>query len=331
MDMDGSLPGKMKFSMKTTKAALFGFFTIKAALAGQVQAQSFLTNGLVAYYPFNGNGNDASGNGNNIVSPISLAPDRFGAPFSAAVLSQAMWATNFIYVQSNASRTVSEWVKVRDYPGNTTWAWGWKPSANFVNLVASTDGANCLASDGEFWLDNGSGAVTFFQLPAPTNWSHIVVVCSGGTDTAQVYFDGQLIPSKRGVQVLSDTIGSAYRTQEWPVFDELHYVTGPGNIGFSANNFVDDVRIYNRALSPSEVQQLYAYESQPIVRMRKALSPSFSNLYLGTNYQLQVSGDLNTWTNNGSPFSATNTVMDYPQYFDVDDWAQLFFRLQATP
>jgi len=30
-----------------------------------VQAQSFLTNGLVAYYPVNGNANDASGNGNN--------------------------------------------------------------------------------------------------------------------------------------------------------------------------------------------------------------------------------------------------------------------------
>jgi hypothetical protein len=39
--------------------------TITTALAVQVQAQSFLTNGLVTYYPFNGNANDASGNGNN--------------------------------------------------------------------------------------------------------------------------------------------------------------------------------------------------------------------------------------------------------------------------
>ena len=34
-------------------------------LASTGYSQSFLTNGLVAYYPFNGNANDASGNGNN--------------------------------------------------------------------------------------------------------------------------------------------------------------------------------------------------------------------------------------------------------------------------
>lgn len=50
--------------MKKTKA-LLEIFTITLGLAVQVQAQSFLTNGLVAYYPFNGNANDATGNGNN--------------------------------------------------------------------------------------------------------------------------------------------------------------------------------------------------------------------------------------------------------------------------
>ena len=41
---------------------------------------SFPTNGLVAYYPFNGNANDASGNGNNgtIYGGVTLVPDRFG-------------------------------------------------------------------------------------------------------------------------------------------------------------------------------------------------------------------------------------------------------------
>jgi len=34
-------------------------------LAANGQCQSFLTEGLVAYYPFNGNANDASGNGYN--------------------------------------------------------------------------------------------------------------------------------------------------------------------------------------------------------------------------------------------------------------------------
>jgi len=66
----------------------------------------------------------------------------------------------------------------------------------------------------------------------------------------------------------------------------------------------------------------------PSLTLVKAVKPSFSNLTLGTNYQLQVSTDLNSWTNQGAAFTATNSSMVYPQYFDVDNWNQLFFRLQ---
>lgn len=61
MGKDMLLPDEMKtLTMKTTKS-LFGILTITTALAVQIQAQSFLTNGLVAYYPFNGNLKDNAG------------------------------------------------------------------------------------------------------------------------------------------------------------------------------------------------------------------------------------------------------------------------------
>jgi hypothetical protein len=95
------------------------------------------------------------------------------------------------------------------------------------------------------------------------------------------------------------------------------------------NGMIDDVRIYNRALSGTEVQQLYQYEAPPgpTVGLIKAVRPSFSQLAVGTSYQLQVSTDMLNWTNQGSPFAATNSTMVYPQYFDVPNWNQLFFRL----
>jgi len=71
--------------------------------------------------------------------------------------------------------------------------------------------------------------------------------------------------------------------------------------------------------------------SSPNAAMVKAVRPSFSNLVLGHGYQLQVSGDLNNWTNQGGAFTATNTSMIYPQYWDVDDWGKLLFRLQVLP
>ena len=52
---------------------------------------------------------------------------------------------------------------------------------------------------------------------------------------------------------------------------------------------------------------------------------------LTTNYQMQISGDLTTWTNYGAAFKATNTSMIYPLYFDVDNWNSLYFRLKITP
>jgi hypothetical protein len=67
------------------------------------------------------------------------------------------------------------------------------------------------------------------------------------------------------------------------------------------------------------------------ILVAKAFSPTFSNLSLGTNYQMQVSSNMSTWTNQGSPFTATNANMVYPQYWDVDNWNSLFFRLQVSP
>jgi hypothetical protein len=63
--------------------------------------------------------------------------------------------------------------------------------------------------------------------------------------------------------------------------------------------------------------------------MAYAVKPTFNNLWVGTNYQLQVSSSLAAgFTNYGSAFTATNTSMIYPNYFDVANWNQLYFRLQ---
>ena len=69
----------------------------------------------------------------------------------------------------------------------------------------------------------------------------------------------------------------------------------------------------------------------PQVNLVKAVKPSFSNLTINYNYQLQVSSDFHNWTNEGAPFTATNSSMVYPAYWDVENWAKLFFRLQFAP
>src|SRR5260221_13841153 len=46
-------------------------------------AQSFITNGLASYYPFNGNANDSIGTNNGTVHGAVLSTNRFGQANSA--------------------------------------------------------------------------------------------------------------------------------------------------------------------------------------------------------------------------------------------------------
>jgi hypothetical protein len=100
---------------------------------------------------------------------------------------------------------------------------------------------------------------------------------------------------------------------------------------FAFHGIIDDIRIYSRALSATEVQQLYVYESGPRVNFVKAFTVDYSNLTLGSNYQAQASTDLSTWTNYGSVFTATSVNYTNTSYQRIDDWGKLFFRLQAAP
>jgi len=77
--------------------------TLTFELYEMAQTQSFLTNGLVAYYPFNGNANDASGNGNNGVAyNVAYGQNRFGVAGAAAAFngsSSFVYVTNFFSSQ----------------------------------------------------------------------------------------------------------------------------------------------------------------------------------------------------------------------------------------
>ncbi|HKQ36906.1 MAG TPA: hypothetical protein VJ063_02440 [Verrucomicrobiae bacterium] len=89
--------------------------------------------------------------------------------------------------------------------------------------------------------------------------------------------------------------------------------------------------IPNAGSLPAARAALGLSNSPPQVSLVKAVKPSFSDLTVASNYQLQVSSDLQNWTNEGAPFTATNSTMVYPKYWDVDNWGKLYFRLQEAP
>jgi hypothetical protein len=310
----------------------WGVFAFALALSASAQS----TNGLVAYYPFSGNASDASGNGNDgVPSQVMLVLDRFGVSSAAYEFDGS---NSVITIPSLSSTNLSEltlsvWVEPAAAPS----AQGdiinkWRGFSYSLEDYALTLGSDLRVVFGNGRHGNGYSALANHCTITSTNplsvgrWSQIVATLDS-SGTGRIWVNSVLAAQDNILQLLPPA------TEPVRIGELLLATNSPynGAILDSFNGLIDDVRIYNRALSGSEVQQLYFAEAGPIVSLIKAVKPSFTNLTLSTSYQLQVSADLNTWTNSGSPFTATNTSMVYPQYWDVDNWGRLFFRLQVGP
>jgi hypothetical protein len=292
----------MKYSIKNlclTMLALLG-------LSANTNAQSFLTNGLVAYYPFSGNANDASGNGlNGTVSNATLTTDRFGHASSAYSFNGS---SSFISINSSplleltTNLTISFWMKSTSVGGIILC----KGNAEGSYSIGAT------ASNAIGFNQQNSVTMVLSQSDAASN-TWIQVVCTLNGTNATIYFNGQLNQVGTGV-----TLGTGTGA----------LTIGKINSGLPSfyGGLLDDIRIYNRPLSANEVAQLYLIEGN-ILNIHEAVYVDDDYLLVGTNYQLQVSSDLNTWTNQGAAFTATNTYWRSTNYWDVTNWNQLYFRL----
>ncbi|MCW5550624.1 MAG: LamG domain-containing protein [Verrucomicrobiae bacterium] len=303
--------------MKITKLGLLA--ALLTALTFTASAQSWLTNGLVAYYPFNGDADDASGNGYNAsvqgtyqyLSDGTLHLIGDGALF----YSGGGYVSLPNYGNLNSGFTISIWVGGETDHGNSI-------MAEYYVWFDDNAGRHVYIQQHDFGVGDPTAYVSFpLTIADYTPWKHMVLVYSPTNSAA--YLNGIMTGSTNNVTVNPfPTVNSAIGRHWW---------AGGANSSVRMTMNVKNFRVYNRALSAFEVNELHTIESGPRVNLIKAVKPSFSILTLTTNYQLQVSGDLSTWTNHGTPFAATNTSMAYPQYWNVDNWGSLFFRLQSVP
>ena len=248
--------------MMKTKLTLF--VAVLAAILFGVGCSS-LDKGLVAYYPFNGNAKDESGNGNDgEVKGATPAEDRHGEKGSSYNFDGddyiELGPMNF-----GDKLTISAWVQLKEETGkaNTIFAkydghesGDPKPHRRSVQLVIGSSNAGWTTSkDGERYHDMTSTPESLIL----NNMHHIAV--SYGLGNQSIYINGKLDNKhdlETGELFKSDVpvcIGAhisfqKYRTKEGYARVVQHYLTGS----------IDDVRIYNRALSDDEVKALYDLE-----------------------------------------------------------------------
>ena len=306
--------------MKTTKL-LAAILTITTGFFTTVHSQSWLTNGLVGFYPFSGNANDASGNGNNAVSHgAQLATNRFGiAGDSYSFASTYIETTNSVgFPISTSDFTLSVWVNfstILPFP-NVAMLFVNRSLNQFQLAFNSTTGKNGFL---DFVTGGSLACHSTTNAWTENKWYNVMVVRTNNAFT--IYRDGSVIGQAQ--TLLGNNAPAASRLLDFG----KRSTDGAGPL----YGQLDDIRIYNRALSTNEVAQLYAIESGPILNVRKAVYLDSSNLWVGTNYQVQVFTDLNTWTNFGAVFTATTNYWRSTNYWDVSDWNQLFFRLKVSP
>lgn len=226
-----------------------------ATLHGQTQLTGSLINGLVAYYPLNGDAMDATGNGNTgIETNVTYTSDRFSSPGSAVKFSTTS-SVEVPSLQELSFRpvTYSMWIKFDQLPlsGNATTLIGrmqtWNQEDGALTIV------NGIGYNNELCYYTGGDIVGSGFHPQVNEWCHITFAYTS-EGMVSFYINGSL---------------SASISFTPPQSTGLPFIIGASSIldGIDENNThsvrgsIDDVRIYNRALSTAEVQQLYASEN----------------------------------------------------------------------
>jgi hypothetical protein len=214
---------------------------------------SSLTTGLVGYWPFCGNANDASGNGNNgNAQNVSYGLDRFGAPSSSLeILGQSnriVTVNNPNSVNSN-KKTFSAWVK---FPSSLAQGLWYNHILECVPNFGGTIWMQILGNEPSYIASGVSNKFAFSGMPVNSNqllntntWRHIIYVADMDNFQGALYLDGQFIASQ---QINNLNLNS------WNTI-KIGNNLGDPNAAFAG--VLDDIGIWNRTLTATEIQQLY--------------------------------------------------------------------------
>jgi uncharacterized protein (TIGR02145 family) len=222
---------------------------------------------IVAYYPFNGNANDESGNGRNpTYNGAGLTTDRFGNPNSAFIFSGA--PNGHIEYSSTGlpetNRTIALWFYASDLNSRPTlFSYGGNGCASTLLMAINSSASGSYPSPQ--YLVSGhcnTNNITYAYTTEPLNeWYHFVLTINGNEQ--KIYINGELKSTQNTYS------GSTYTTERELAFGVATYISGfapytDSNLGYFQGK-LDDIRIYDGAMSVVLVQQLYENEATGLV------------------------------------------------------------------
>jgi hypothetical protein len=210
-----------------------------AIIANTVFSQNNIDSGLVGYFPFAGNATNKGSGVNGINYGASLTTDRFNNPKSAYSFNGS---SNYIDLQNaydNVERSVSFWFNTSLIETTARVIY----VSDYANVVNGCTAVNVINSGG---ADKITFAVGYQRAEAPmtvNTWHHVLIIRSAGY--TKIYMDC--------FELSQTTAGAAHSV------DGLS-TTIVGSSRHANNNYfkgtIDDIRIYDRALSTQEAKVL---------------------------------------------------------------------------
>ena len=290
---------------------------------GLAAVSASLSQGLVGYWKFDeGTGTSAAdSSGNNNTGTLTNGPKQVIGQVGQALSFDG--GDDFVNAQSPATLdnlapiSVSWWVKANalggHFFGKSNWnnSFGWKISYLW-NSLTNIDVSIGFSTSGIRVTSSGTGLTTGV-------WTHLVYTWDGSTTATNVHL------YKNGTEVSYDTQTNASGTRD---DDSTHpFYVGSTQGGSFINGSMDEVRIYNRVLSPSEIQELYTAGGGTITPPAPTPPPPVSppqltaggivslppevmgpNVSPNSGFENLTSGQPTGWSWWNSPFTADTTV-----------------------
>ena len=209
---------------------------------GFSQAPSYVpANGLVGWWPFNGNANDESGNGNNgTVSGATLTADRNGVANQAYSFdgNDLIQITNWDEVIGNSPFSINFWVKSQPYIG---WIIAFGISQNGQGFSCGNYHWGSNQFGAQIWrYDYISGTQT--NLP-DNGWNLMSITYV--SNTLKTYKNGSIVHTQNVNYVAPNISTGVLNFGQQLDFSEFF------------NGDLDDIGFWNRALTDCEIQNLY--------------------------------------------------------------------------
>jgi hypothetical protein len=243
--------GRVKQKLYKMKKVMFTAFAVGLGLTASIIAQvpNYVpTNGLVGWWPFNGNANDESGNGNiGTVNGATLTTDRFGNIGKAysfdGVDDYINGQLSSPLVTIGSGITISTWINIPivasapqfnlvDNNGSGYGLW-----SNFINnnYVISGLCGNAFVQPSMLLNDPNP--------PVINTWHSVIMTCDLSSVDSKLFIDGNIVAQSNSSQIQG-------------AFDLFTFGKWPGNNVY-LNGKLDDIGLWNRALTQQEISDLY--------------------------------------------------------------------------